>query len=277
MIRILITLLLFTLSLFALPSVAVSIAPQKYFAKQLMGKDANIIVMVPTGASPATYAPKPSQLRTLKDVALYFSIGVEFEKNWLERFRAVNQNMKIINTSKEIQKRSMHAHHDSHKHEGLDPHIWLSPKLVAIQVRHMRDALIMIDNSHKALYEKNYQTFLIKLQHLDEEIKAILTPLKQRNFIVFHPSFGYFADAYNLHQIAIEKAGKSPTLKQLKHIIDIAKMKQIKTIFIAPQFSQKAAREIAKRVQARVVTIDPLSPDWESNLLKIAKSFEKAN
>ena len=278
MIRILITLLFFSLSLFAQPSVAVSIAPQKYFTQQVMGEDAKIVVMVPSGAAPDTYAPKPSQLRALKNVSLYFSIGVEFEKNWLERFRAINPTMKIINTTKGIQKRTLQAHHDSHHHhEGLDPHIWLSPKLVMIEAKHICDALIMNDAQNKAKYEKNYQVFLKRLQHLDREIKGILAPLKQRNFIVFHPAFGYFADAYDLHQVAIEKAGKSPTIRQIKQIIDFAKAKDIHTIFVAPQFSQKAAKQIATLSHAKVVTIDPLSPDWESNLRQIAKSFEKAN
>ncbi len=273
-------LLLLSLALFAEASVsvAVSIAPQSYFVKQIMGESAEVTVLVPPGSSPATYAPKPSQLKALKKASLYFSIGVAFEQNWLERFKSINSHMKIIDTSKGITKRSLsHDEHDGHHHEGLDPHIWLSPRLVMIQAKTIVDALIEVDKTNKEHYQKNYEAFITKLKKLDKQISEILSPLKQKNFIVFHPSFGYFADDYGLKQVAIEKEGKEPSLRHIKRVIDYAKAEGIKTIFVAPQFSQKAAAQIAKHVGAEVVTINPLSQDWESNLLKVAKSFEKAN
>ena len=276
MIKILIA-LLFTVAAYANISVAVSIAPQKYFLEQLMGEDSDITILVPTGSSPATYAPKPSQLKALNKASLYFSIGVAFEKSWLPRFASINKALKIVDTTKGITKRTMQHEHDAHHHEGADPHIWLSPKLVMIQAKTMKDALVAQDSKAKEKYEKNYEAFITKLKTLDAKMKAILSPLKQKNFIVFHPSFGYFSDDYGLTQIAIEKEGKEPSLRHIKRVIDYAKTHDIKTIFVAPQFSQKAAKQIAKQVGAEVVTIDPLSSAWEKNLLKIAKSFEKAN
>jgi len=277
MIKILMTLLLTTVTAFASLSVAVSIAPQKYFLEQLMGEDADITILVPTGSSPATYAPKPSQLKALNKASLYFSIGVAFEQNWLPRFKSINKSMKIIDTTKGITKRHISHGHDAHHHEGADPHIWLSPKLVMIQAKTMKDALVAQDPAQKEKYEKNYQTFIAKLKTLDKKIRTILEPLKQKSFIVFHPSFGYFCDDYGLTQVAIEKEGKEPSLRHIKRVIDYAKAHKIKTIFVAPQFSQKAATQIARQIDAKVATIDPLSPEWETNLLKIATSFEKAN
>ncbi len=271
--------ILLTLGLFAKASVsvAVSIAPQSYFVKQIMGKDAVVTVLVPTGSSPATYAPKPSQLKALNKASLYFATGVAFEHNWLKRFQSINHDMKIIHTDKNITKRALSHEHDAHHHEGLDPHIWLSPRLVMIEAKTMLDALVEADPSNKEVYIKNYTHFIQRLEKLDTQISEILAPLKQKSFVVFHPSFGYFADDYHLKQIAIEKEGKEPSLRYIKRIIDYAKENNIKTIFVAPQFSQKAAKQIAKQVGAKVVTIDPLSEDWENNLLKVAKSFEKAN
>lgn len=280
MIRYIITLLFLTLTLSAAPSVAASIAPQKYFLKQIMGEGADITVLVPAGSSPATYAPKPSQLKALNKASLYFSIGVDFEKNWLPRFASINKKLKIIDTGKGITKRAMaheHNEHDDHHHEGLDPHIWLSPKLVMIQAKTIKDALVSQAPNQKEKYEKNYQAFITKLKSLDEKIKAILSPLRQKSFIVFHPAFGYFAKEYGLTQVAIEKEGKEPSLRYMKRLIDYAKEHHIKTVFVAPQFSQKAAAQIAAQIGGQVQTINPLSDDWETNLLKIATSFEKAN
>lgn len=242
-----------------------------------MGEGSDITILVPTGSSPATYAPKPSQLKALNKASLYFSIGVAFEQHWLARFTSINSNMKIIDTSKGINKQSISHKHGEHHHEGRDPHIWLSPTLVMVQAKTIKNALISQDPSHKEKYERNYELFITKLTLLDHKLKAILSPLKQKNFIVFHPSFGYLAKDYALTQVAIEKEGKEPSLRHIKRVIDYAKEHNINTIFVAPQFSQKAAAQIAKQIDAKVLTIDPLSQAWETNLLKIAKSFEKAN
>jgi len=275
--KLLITLLLISASLTASMHVAVSIQPQKYFLEQIMGEESNITVLVPTGSSPATYAPKPSQLKALKKASLYFSIGVAFEKGWLPRFQSIHEDMPIIDTCKNITKRSISHTNGEHHHVGLDPHIWLSPKLVMIQAKTIKDALSTYNPKQKEKYEKNYAAFIKKLEALDTKMKNILSPLKQKSFIVFHPSFGYLADDYGLTQIAIEKEGKEPSLRHIKRVIDYAKEKNIKTIFVAPQFSQKAATQIAKQVGAEVVTINPLAQEWETNLLKVAKSFEEAH
>ncbi len=279
MIKILIALYFLSTALLATPKIVVSIAPQKYFVQQIAGEDMVVDVLIPSDASPATYAPKPKTLQTLKNATLYFTIGVPFEKQWLSRFKSINPKLRLIDTGKNIQKIAIEEHEheeDAHHHEGLDPHIWLSPSLVKSQAKVIYDTLSKQDPTHQATYSKNYQAFLARLDRLDKEITDYLSPLKNRKFIVFHPSFGYFAKAYDLQQIAIEKEGKEPSLRYLKRVIDLAKKEQIHTIFIAPQFSKKAAQSIAKYADAKVVTIDPLAQDWETNLLHIAKSLAHA-
>ncbi len=73
--------------------VFVSIVPQKYFVEKIGGGAVDVEVMVQPGASPATYEPKPSQMRKLAGSAAYFAIGVPFEEAWLDRIAGVNPNM----------------------------------------------------------------------------------------------------------------------------------------------------------------------------------------
>ncbi len=46
------------------PVVSVSILPQKYFLERLAGDLVEVNVMIPPGASPATYEPTVSQLES---------------------------------------------------------------------------------------------------------------------------------------------------------------------------------------------------------------------
>ena len=281
--------------------VTVSILPQKYFVKKIAGDKIDINVMVKPGASPATYEPKVSQMRKLSKSLAYFSIGVPFENAWLEKFKNANKKMLVVDTGMGIQKISMiahshdheeehehgkhkeethHEHHDHehhghghHHHGGLDPHIWLSPVLVKIQARNIYSTLVKIDSENKDFYKKNLNTFLKEIKALDKKIEDILTAYKNKPFMVFHPSWGYFALRYNLEQIAIEVNGKEPKPAQLVNLVKEAKLHDIKIVFVAPQFSQKGAKTISKSINGNVAIIDPLDIKWDENLIKVAKEI----
>ncbi len=266
---------LFAAFAYASVRVAVSIPPQRYFVRQIAGDLADISVMLPPGSAPETYAPRPSQLKALKKSDLYFLIGVEFEQAWRARWSRLNPALTFVDTAAAIKKIPMQPNADAH--EGLDPHIWMSPENVAKMVPIIRDALIAKDPAHAALYRANAARFLKRLDALDRQIRSRLAHLRHRSFIVFHPAFGYFAKSYGLKQIAIEKEGKEPTLRYFKKVIDYAKAHDIHTIFVAPQFSQKSARYIARKIGGNVVTIDPLAQKWDENLIEVAKRLEEAD
>ena len=95
-------------------------------------------------------------------------------------------------------------------------------------------------------------------------------------FLVFHPSWGYFAHAYHLEQVPIEIEGKNPKPAQMKELIEYAKEKGIKVIFIQPQFSTKSSEQIAKEIGGQVAFANPLAENWASNLLDVANKFRTA-
>lgn len=264
-------------------AVFVSIAPQKYFVHQIGMERVDVQVMVPPGASPATYEPKPRQMAALSKTALYFAIGVPFEKNWLKKIAAANPEMRVIHTDNGIQKIPMSAHlrvaghRPQENHHGeSDPHIWLAPMLVMIQAHTIRDALQEIDPAYRSVYDTNCEAFASTLAALDAELRNMFADKQGFQFMVFHPSWGYFAHSYGLKQVAVEIEGKDPKPAQLKELIEHAKEKGIKIIFVQPQFSSKNAELVAKEIDGRVVVADPLAQDWSRNLREVAKELRKA-
>ncbi len=266
------------------PVVFVSIVPQKYFVQQI-GKDlVDVEVMVQPGASPATYEPKPSQMARLSSCAAYFAIGVPFENAWLDRIRAVNPNMQVFRTDKDVDKIPMVRHHHEEEyqdvgHSGhiiLDPHIWLSPVLVKKQAAVILEGLAAIVPGHAAELKGNYRSFLKSIDALDAELKAMLSDAKGRRFMVFHPSWGYFAKEYGLEQVPIEIEGKTPKPFELEELIRHARENNIHIIFVQPQFSQKSAKVVAREIKGKVISVDPLAEDWSANLREVAEKFKSA-
>jgi len=254
-------------------NVIVSILPEQTFVKSIGGDKVNVSLMVLPGNSPHTYEPKPSQMIDIAKADLYFAIDVEFEDVWLPKFQNLNTKMHIIDVADGITKMNMaKAHDNEHTHEGQDPHIWTAPANVKIIANNIYAALVKQDPSNESYYKNNLDAFLTKINNTDAQIKQILSTLKEsRTFMVFHPSWGYFAKAYDLKQIAVEVEGKSPKPRELVQLIKEAKAEKVKAIFTQPEFSDSAAKIIAKELHIPVVKVSPLAKEWSQNLLNIAK------
>jgi len=266
-------------SAFAKVNAVVSILPQKTFLEKIGGDKVNITLMIKPGNSPATYEPKASQMKSIANADIYFTIGVPFDHAWINKIQAQNKAMKVvfIQNDKNIDrikkpKDGFKHRHLKHEDADLDLHIWVSPKRVKVIAKIMAKALIELDPQNKNYYKKNLTQFISEIEQTDKKIKAILknTP-KGAKFMVFHPAWGYFAKDYGLKQLAIEKAGKEPSPSQLAKIINEAKKEKVKAILTQPEFSKKGAELIAKELNIKVLTISPLHPKWSKNLIRLAK------
>ncbi len=270
--------------------IMVSIAPQKYFVDRIGGEMTDTTVLLPPGANPHTFEPKPSQIMALGQADLYLAIGVEYENTLLPRIKSTHPDLNIVHLDRGIKKISMlqdfdhahdhvHGHHNSHDHghEGLDPHVWLSPDLAMIIADNVYRALRDAMPGAKAEFKDNYLSFIRELLELDQEIKSVFSGVSPGSkFMVFHPAWGYFARAYGLVQVPVEVEGREPRSADLKELIDTARAEDIKVVFVSPQFSKRSARTIADSINGETVSIDPLAENWKENMLTVAEKFRKA-
>jgi len=163
-------------------------------------------------------------------------------------------------------------------HHGKDPHVWVSPQNVKIMAKNIYEALVKTDAKNQKYYEKNYKKFIKEINQTDSKIKSILSVLpKNSKFMVFHPSWGYFAKEYHLEQLVIEVEGKEPKPKILQKIIKKAKEEKVKAIFTQREFSDKSAKVIAKELKIKVIKETPLAKNWSQNLIEMASSIANNN
>lgn len=251
-------------------TVFVSILPQAYFVERIGGDLVEVHVLVKPGHSPATYDLTISQLQTLRDGDLYFKIGVPFEEAWLERIKAAAPAMEVVDLRANIELRNIDGSISEDAQGRKDPHIWLDPLLVIKQAATITQSLIAFDPTHQDFFQQNLEEFTKDLESLDQELREILQDLEQRNLMVFHPAWGYFAQRYHLTQIPIEVDGNEPSPRQLAEIIDFGLAHQIDVIFVQQQFSQQGAKNVAQGIGAKVISINPLAEDYLNNLRQIA-------
>ena len=194
--------------------------------------------------------------------------------------------MAVVHTDEGIQKQPIGGHHHEeegghahgHGHGALDPHIWLSPVLAKTMAGNICEGLSSVDPAHRKVYETNLKGLLRDIDVLDGRMRTILEqlPANKRIFMVFHPSWGYFAKEYGLEQIPIEAGGKEPSPRDLAKIVTKGREKGIDVVFVQPQFSDRSAKVIAAEMGAKVVPLNPLAADWADNMLRAAEAFRKA-
>jgi zinc transport system substrate-binding protein len=245
------------------PIITVSIAPYKYFVEAIAGGDFQINVMVPAGSNPHIYEPFPDQIIKLRRSVAYISNGyLGFEVTWLDRFYETNRSMQKLSLAEGIDPlESEHRHADEHV-EGADPHYWVSPKCALIMAVTVRDFLCGLKPEHKEIYNVNYQKLVSDISGLDKKAEELFADYKGRQFMIYHPNLGYLARDYGIVEVPVEFEGKEPPPSRMRLLIDLAREKGMKTIFVQKEYDTKNARAIADETGSKIKIIDPLSEDW---------------
>ena len=256
--------------------ISVSIEPQRYFAEKIVGDKFKVKTIVSNGGSPEYFDPTPAQIVDFGKSKAYFMVGLfPFEKDLSTTLKENDKSILLINCSKGMTVKTLEEDHDNDSpHSGQDPHVWCSPQKAAEMSKNIYEGMVKLDPSNKAFYEKNYNALLDDIRTTDSLIKQSLSKVEVREFIIFHPALTYFAEEYGLKQYAIEHEGKSPSPVFMSELVNTAKKRGIKIIFIQPEYDKKNAENIAKEIDGRVVAINPLAYDWKDEMLKIANNLK---
>lgn len=254
---------------------AVGIVPEATFVKAVAGDRVTIVTMIPPGNSPANYSPTATQMQTLSDADIYFTLRMPAEEaNILPKLLDFNKDITIIDLQNAVSQvyglwsLSNHCRdeHQDHEHGAVDPHVWLSPKRAIVMVRAIADALSQMDGVNKSIYQQNAEVYIQKLKTLDQEIHRVVSNMDDAVFLIYHPSYGYFADDYGFDMVTIETDGKQASAKGIQAVIDNAKARGIKTVFYQQEFDSGQAHTVAEEIGGKAVEAVPLAEDYVKSM-----------
>lgn len=259
------------------PTVTVTIEPYRYFVEQIAGNDVNVNVMVPAGSSPETYEPTPKQMVDLGNSVLYFKVGeIGFEKTWMEKLHKNAPKMKIVDTSERIEPAKT-------KSGYVDPHTWMSVDNVKTMSYTIRDELSMMYPDKAKKYFKRCEEFNERLKKLRDKMDTMYLGIRiggvrvngnrPSSFVIYHPVLTYFAREYDLEQFALEDEGREPSIQQIQKLINLAKSEEISVLFVQKEFANRNIQTFINATGVKPIEINPLSYDWEKQMLLIMKSI----
>jgi zinc transport system substrate-binding protein len=263
-------------------NVVATTVPLGHFTKMVGGDLVTVAVLVPPGTNLHTFEPSPSQLVEVEDADLYVKNGAGLEI-WMGRIIQANGDMLVVDSSTGVELIESTDDHDHGAHLGdhdvheniltADPHIWLSPKNGMIIVENICEGLKEVDPENADIYQRNRDDYLDKLAELDRELNSTFSQTDGKEFIVLHPSWSYFARDYDLVQVPILESEKEPGPRYLAEIVEVARDKKITTIFVDPNFNPKSAEIIAREIDGRVVSLDPLAENYIENMRIVGREI----
>lgn len=258
-----------------LPYVLVSVAPHKFFVEKIAGPTIQVGLMVPAGASSHTFEPTPKQMMQASRASVWFRVGEAFEDRAIQSLKSHRPDLVVVDMRTGIELIQGSCNHQAHKdcHAHADLHFWLSARMAKIQAQTIANALIKLYPANEGMYIKNLKIFQEELTNLDNEIQAILKPIKNHNIMVSHPAYAYFCRDYDLYQFSIEFEGRDPSPQQLTKTLNLGRSLKIHTIFIQPQYNNKGAQLIAEEIGAKVVMLDPYAEAYYETMRSIAHAF----
>lgn len=256
--------------------VVVSIPPQKFILEQIVGDKMRVTSLLDAGSNPENYEPGMTQFLDLEKSMAYFAIGnIAFENALLAKARENNPGLRIIDSMAGVEllegthggcgSRHRHGAHDGEEN-SVDPHTWSSVKNMKKMAENMYEAVSAIDPVNKEYYRLRYIALENRLDSIDKSVSSRLTPLAGRAFVVWHPSLSYLARDYGLIQIAVGREDKEATAIELKKRIDEAVSRKASIFFIQKEFDSRQAQSINGQLRTEMVSINPMSEDWESEL-----------
>jgi len=240
-----------------LPVVVTSIFPIGDLTQTLAGDAARVEVLLPPGASPATFDVTPRQVRDFTEAQLFFMIGGGLDE-WVAQIPAASGgDPTLIRLSEGIELLAG----DEHEHESGNPHIWLDPILVRDRILpRLEEALKEVIPGEADGVASRRAALADSLTALDVEIRAALTPLERRAFVATHPAWSYFALRYDLEEVGTIHAhpGHEPSSREMAHLMEVAETHQIDCLFMEPQIGEVAARALATELSLPTCLLDPL-------------------
>jgi zinc transport system substrate-binding protein len=257
------------------PRVLTTIKPLQQIAAAVMHGIDNPGLLMEPGASPHTYALRPSDRRALAQAERIYWIGPELElflEDLLERQNnavallhvpkmAVREQLQSHNFQPEQKSTtSEQEHSDHHDHGSLDAHIWLSPTNARVIARKMATDLSELYPQQIDLLQSNLATFEQRLTAMDTALQARLAPLKDKPYFVFHDGYGYFEDYYGVRPWGIFSLSHEvqPGARHVNLLRQQLQTAGPSCVFTEPQFTPRLVNSLTQGLPVSIGVLDPL-------------------
>jgi ABC-type Zn uptake system ZnuABC Zn-binding protein ZnuA len=233
-------------------TVAATIFPVSDIVRQVAGPIADVVLVLPAGASPHTFEPTPAAVRALGGARALFVIGHGLD-DWAARLARGAGVPRLVPVDAGIVLRKT-------PRGGVDPHYWLAAPNATLIARTVAGELTRLAPDRRAEIEQALGAYVARLETADADVRRRLADLPTRRIATFHDAFGYFAAAYGLDVVATFEPypGLEPSPAFVIAFQRAVRAAGVRVVFTEPQLSVDALRPIARDLGVSLAVLDPI-------------------
>lgn len=263
-------------------SIVSTIFPGYDFAREIVGENAKVTMLLPPGSESHSFEPTPQDIIAIQNCDVFLYVGGDSDA-WMKGIldsidtsrMTILSMMDIVDVVREEIKEGMeHDHEDDHEHgyeddheddhdheDGdhqdteYDEHVWTSPINAKRITQALSDVLCQLDENHAPIFRENTATYLAKLDVLDASFHQVVEE-GQRKTLIFGDRFPfrYFVDEYDLDYYAAFPGCSTETeanAKAVAFLVDKVKTEEIPVVFYIELSNEKMADTISESTGAK--------------------------
>ena len=256
-------------------SIVCTAFPQYDFAKNIIGTQEGLTLLLDDGADLHSYEPTAQDIIKIGSADI-FIYGGGVSDDWAEGVihSANNPELRIIkamdlvDTLKEEyvagmqQESHEHEHHEAHTgdHSEEDEHIWLSIKNAVKITLSLCDAICEADPENAEKYRVNTEKYVSQLNALDEEYRTVIES-SARKTVLFADRFPfrYLTDDYGLTYYAAFAGCSSESeasFETMAFLIDKTKELNLPFVLTIDGSDGSLAETVCKSTGAETAVLD---------------------
>jgi ABC-type Zn uptake system ZnuABC Zn-binding protein ZnuA len=249
--------------------VVTTIPTLKEFVQAVGGERVEVISLLKGGEDLHTFDPRPGDTKAVYNADILVKVGIGLD-GWVDRvIRASgNRRLLVIEASRGIKVIMSPGEHPSHTHGN--PHIWLDPENAKMMVDNIYKAISKVSPEGTDYLKGNRDTFIAKLSSMEEELERVLSEVRDRRVVTYHPGWAYLLRRFSISEVfSIERSpGREPSAREIARAIDTIRRENVKVIIGEPEAPRKVLGIIAKETGVKVVNLAP-----EIGSLPVARSY----
>lgn len=236
---------------------------------------------------PHDYALTPDDMQKLAQSDVLVVNGLGLEEFLGAPIQKANPKIALIDSSKDIRTTMEYAHsapesglgHEPHRHSGVNPHVFASPRLVAAMTGTIAEELSKLDPPGAEIYGRNAKAYAARMNTLADELTVLGKRLRNNRIVAEHGAFDYLARDMGLDVVAVLQAhaGQEPSAAEMLEIVKTIRQEQAGAVFTEPQYPSKIGETIAKEAGVAVATLDPVATGPENAELDYYEKTMRGN
>jgi len=234
-------------------------------AAQVGGDCARVDILVPPGADPHLFRPRPSDVQRLSGAGVIFHLGLNLEGKLGDVLGALARDRLVVELGATLPPEALILE------DGTpDPHVWMAPALWAQTLPAMAQAMGQARPDCAADMTTRAQALAGDLAALEDWAAQSLASIPEpaRVLVTAHDAFGYFARAFDLRQEAIQgfSTESEASVADIAAVAQVVRDAGVPTVFVETTINPRTIAALVEAVQARGGTVQVGAPLFSDSM-----------